>query len=318
MNPIIGDILSRSGVKMYQIFRRNNDSNSSVIPILHEMFFWALEHDPPANILLICEDVVDFAGTLNQLCLKRYNIMVAQTSLDLIEGRSPSIINYEEQHEKSSSDENTSSNGDTSDSDDDSDDGDISERELDSEGIKAEELYNKVEKERVPLVKSIFEKYGDIFARRKNYTLETDLEDWEYVCEIYETLKDFSMVDITLNELKRYRSTMHTFDYMDVKIEWFKKRIDAIITVKELIEAGLTLSDVKERVSVDIENNKKDTETNKKKLAKGMNALELVPRRRLPRIKQCWERIKDLEEKGALLVETMNVLFYQSLVDELL
>ncbi|KAL7135776.1 hypothetical protein ABFS83_11G121000 [Erythranthe nasuta] len=73
MNPIIGDILSRSGVKMYQIFRRNNDSNSSVIPILHEMFFWALEHDPPANILLICEDVVDFAGTLNQLCLKRYN-----------------------------------------------------------------------------------------------------------------------------------------------------------------------------------------------------------------------------------------------------
>ncbi|KAL7135777.1 hypothetical protein ABFS83_11G121100 [Erythranthe nasuta] len=117
---------------------------------------------------------------------------------------------------------------------------------------------------------------------------------------------------------------MHTFDYMDVKIEWFKKRIDAIIKVKELIEAGLTLSDVKERVSVDIENNKKDTETNKKKLAKGMNALELVPRIRLSRVKQCsrikecWERIKDLEEKGALLVETMNVLFYQSLVDELL
>ncbi|KAL7135778.1 hypothetical protein ABFS83_11G121200 [Erythranthe nasuta] len=78
VKPIIGDILGRSGVKLYQIFPRNNDSNSSVIPIMNEMLFWAFEHDPPANISLICEDVVDFAGTLNLLSLKRYNIMVAQ------------------------------------------------------------------------------------------------------------------------------------------------------------------------------------------------------------------------------------------------
>ncbi|KAL7094810.1 hypothetical protein ACP275_11G127800 [Erythranthe tilingii] len=44
--------------------------------------------------------------------------------------------------------------GDTSDSDE----GDTSESERDSEGIKAEELYDKVKKEKVPLVKSIFEK----------------------------------------------------------------------------------------------------------------------------------------------------------------
>ncbi|KAL8038667.1 hypothetical protein ABFX02_11G122800 [Erythranthe guttata] len=214
----------------------------------------------------------------------------------------------EELCEKTSSDGDTSDGGDTSES----------ERDLESPdlGIKAEELYDKVKKERVPLVKSIFEKYGDIFARC-NSTLEEDLEDWEYICVIYESLKEYS-IKIALKKLKSYRSTMCHFDCMDVKIGWFKKRIDAIIKVKELIKAGLTFSDAKERVYVAIENNKKDMETKKKKLAAGMSALKLVPQRRHPRIKECREHIKLLEEEGAVLVDTMNVLLNESLVDGLL
>ncbi|EYU34699.1 hypothetical protein MIMGU_mgv1a021072mg [Erythranthe guttata] len=103
----ICETLGRSGIKMNHIFSRADKT------IMLEMLLWALEHDPPANILLISEDI-DFATTLNRLSSKMYNIMVAHQNQDqrvqfktllssaiciwsfrdLIEGGSSSLRNY--------------------------------------------------------------------------------------------------------------------------------------------------------------------------------------------------------------------------------
>lgn len=66
--------LSDTGITLNHVPRGNKDAADKAI--LVAMLLWALDHPPPAHILLVSGDG-DFANALHRLRLKRYNILLA-------------------------------------------------------------------------------------------------------------------------------------------------------------------------------------------------------------------------------------------------
>ncbi|KAH6818458.1 hypothetical protein C2S51_002061 [Perilla frutescens var. frutescens] len=104
----------------------------------------------------------------------------------------------------------------------------------------------KMKKEMAPLLKAIFNKYGDI-AKESTFTMESRSCLLELVCSIYKRLEASKFTQLTTLELESMFGQIGDLEIVKVNVGWLHRRLDQISKAQRMCDDGSTLEDVKAR-----------------------------------------------------------------------
>ncbi|XP_057768947.1 uncharacterized protein LOC130988974 [Salvia miltiorrhiza] len=104
----------------------------------------------------------------------------------------------------------------------------------------------KVKKEVAPLLKAIFNKYGDI-AKESSFSTELRSSILDLVCTIYKRLEGSKLMQLTALELESMLGQIGDLKLVKVDVGWLHERLEQISKARQLYDGASTLEDLKAR-----------------------------------------------------------------------
>ncbi|XP_065851234.1 uncharacterized protein [Euphorbia lathyris] len=136
-------------------------------------------------------------------------------------------------------------------------DEDLSEEEAQSSGWITIAGKYEVKEALAPIVRSIFDKYGDIAA---NYSMETPKGRsvaLENLAEFIQTFQTKKFVHLTESEIRKALQFVSDYDKMGMDVGWLEQKLNALLEARETVKKSSMLKEKKDKINEIIKEKKR-------------------------------------------------------------